>query len=268
VVSDNLLAIDKLLADNNEAHELDLLLLPENFACMATTQSQYLDIAEHDSGGEIQSWLSELAKRYSTWLVAGSLPIKSETETDRVYTSCLVFSPTGERVMRYDKIHLFDVSIDRTSQSSNEAKESYRESSIFIHGDVNQQTHFNTPWGDVAVSICYDLRFPEHYRNQPDSVILHCVPAAFTKFTGELHWQPLLQARAIENQSIVLASGQVGLHDNNRETWGHSMIIDAWGTIQNQQKDELGLVSAAISLNKINDFRQKFPCLSHKRTYH
>lgn len=260
-VADNLTVIERMLARTQESVSIDLLVLPENFACMAMKPSQYWDIAESDGIGKIQMWLSELAQRHALFIVAGSVPLKPiETplnRPNRVFSACLVYSPRGKRLLRYNKTHLFDAQVAQG--------ENYRESATFIHGELNQKNTFKTPWGDVAVSICYDVRFPELYRRVPESVVLHCIPAAFTKTTGKAHWQTLLMARAIENQTYILGAGQVGRHDNQRETWGHSMLIDPWGKKLAEIKQTSGLLSARINVEELQKIRRGFPCLSHKR---
>jgi predicted amidohydrolase len=232
-----------------------LVLLPENFACMGAT-SDYQQLAEPIGTGPVQRQLSEWAKAFDIWLVAGSLPTRLPQQ-NRVHTTSLVFNPQGELAGYYHKLHLFDVDVA-------DARGRYRESDSFIAGD--DISVIPSPFGGLGLSICYDLRFPDLYqllRQQGADVLL--VPAAFTKVTGNAHWLALLQARAIENQCYVVAANQCGRHDGNRETWGHSVIIDPWGEILAQQGHQPGLIAASLDPQKIEHIRQSMPVQLHAR---
>lgn len=232
-----------------------LVLLPENFACMGTT-ADYQQLAEPLGLGPVQQQLSQWAQDYQIWLVAGSFPTKVKTQ-EKVHTTSLVFNPLGELVAHYHKLHLFDVDVA-------DSRGRYRESDSFLPGEDLKVVE--TPFGGVGLSICYDLRFPELFhalRSQGANVLL--LPAAFTKVTGQAHWQPLLQARAIENQCYVIAANQWGSHGGGRETFGHSMIIDPWGRILSMQQHQTGLISASLDIEKTEQIRQSMPVLQHAR---
>jgi len=177
----------------------------------------------------------------------------------RARSACLVYDPDGERVARYDKIHLFRFSY---------GDESYDEAELIEAGDVPKTGEapatFEAPCGRVALSICYDLRFPELYRSFGE-VALTVVPAAFTAVTGHAHWEVLLRARAIENQCYVLAAGQGGRHPNGRETFGHSMLIDPWGHIVSCLPYGEGIAAGAVDLARIEEVRGWLPALQHRR---
>ena len=243
---------------------VDIVVLPENFALMGAKGSEH-SIAEHKGSGAIQDEIARLAQRYKVWVVAGTIPLFNDNtnndsvinNTDKVYASCLVFDPQGHIVHNYNKRHLFDVDLANG--------ERYRESDSYIHGEIDQDSYFQSPWGKIGLSICYDLRFPEHFRQAPDDTIIHCVPAAFTYQTGKAHWETLLKARAIENQCFIIGAAQSGQHDNGRKTWGHSTIIDPWGTTINCLPEHLGFCFAEIDLERLHEIRQALPCLQHKR---
>jgi nitrilase len=189
------------------------------------------------------------------WIIAGSVPI-ANAPGERISQSCLVYDEHGERAARYDKIHLFDVDLP-------ERQECYRESAHMAPG--RSVVALDTPAGRLGLSICYDLRFPELYRQlQAAGAQWLVVPAAFTAATGEAHWEPLLRARAIENLCFVVASGQWGEHANGRHTFGHSMIIDYWGRVLARQESGEGVISAALDLAAQTEARRNFPALDHR----
>jgi len=233
-----------------------LIVLPENFAIMGMDDTDQVKIAENEGSGQIQDFLSEQAKKNNVWLIAGTIPLKSNNE-NKVYAACLVYNEKGERISRYDKIHLFDVHLEITS-------ETYKESETIEAG--NKVVVVDTPFGKIGLAICYDLRFPELFRQlvlQGAEIIV--VPSAFTAITGKAHWEVLLRARAIENLCYVVASAQGGYHVNGRETHGNSMIIDPWGTILDRLPDGSGYVAADIDIENINKIRQSFPVLEHRK---
>ena len=247
---DQLIQIFKQAAEQ----EVKLLLLPENFAFMGLHENDKLTIAEVEGDGRIQSCVSHLASYYGVWVIAGTIPLKAND--GRVFASCLVFDALGKTVARYDKIHLFDVTIPGGE---------FHQESRTIHPGENIIV-VDTPVGRVGLSVCYDLRFPELYRQlvlQRAEIL--AVPSAFTAMTGAAHWEPLLRARAIENLSYVLASNQAGTHENGRETYGHSMIVDPWGKICAEAKTNTSLVMAEIELSYLLKLRQHFPCNQHHK---
>lgn len=204
----------------------------------------------------IEKSIASLARKYQVTIAAGSLPIYNE-ETGKFTNSCCVYSCEGLKLSQYNKIHLFDVSV-------NDDENSYSESRYTHAGN---QTNLVTVNGiNIGLTICYDLRFPELFRQlrvQGADVII--VPSAFTKVTGKAHWEVLLRARAIENQVYIVAAGQTGLHPNGRETWGHSMIISPWGEILSSLEVETGHTSADICLSEISKIRRAMPVAEHNR---
>ena len=232
-----------------------LAVLPECFALMQRSRQQLYDSAEAFGAGPIQDGLSAVARRYGIWVVAGSLPLKSD-HTERVYNSSLVFDHQGAPVARYDKIHLFDVSLATGEQ--------YAESDYTAAGQ--SVCVVDTPAGSFGLSICYDLRFPEMYRKlvEQGAQIL-TVPSAFTVVTGKAHWRCLLRARAVENGCYVLAPAQTGTHVGGRITYGHSMIIDPWGRVLAELPQQVGVITARVDLDALQSMRTQLPCLHHRR---
>ncbi len=231
-----------------------IVLLPENFAFMSDNELAKLDVAETYQDGPIQEAIANLARKHQMWIIAGTIPIKSE-HPNKVYAASIVFDDKGESVARYDKIHLFDVTVQQG--------ESYCESNVITPG--HKPICVTTPYAKLGLSVCYDLRFPELYRQlQSMGAEVFLVPAAFTLHTGRLHWQVLLRARAIENISYVVAANQVGRHGESRETFGHSMIINEQGEVMTVAKDGVRFVYAPLDLDKQNHRREIFPALSHR----
>ena len=229
------------------------ILLPENFAFMGDGASETLAIAEKHQDGKIQNFVSELAVKHKVTIAAGSIPIISSAE--KATASCLVYNEKGEEVARYDKKHLFDVYIK-------DSQESYKESDTYDLG--NKIEVIETSIGKVGLSICYDIRFPEMYREMhKQGVQIIVAPSAFTEQTGRVHWEPLLKARAIENLCYVIAANQGGIHSNGRKTYGHSMIIDPWGKIISRIGTGAGVIVSQIDLQLQEKIRQEFPALQH-----
>lgn len=234
----------------------EFLLLPENFPLMGHEELDKVAIMEAFGLGPIQDFLSEQSQRHGVWLMSGTIPLQASV-ANKVRAACLLYSPEGNCTYRYDKIHLFDVVVDETSE------ESYHESNTMEAG--NEIVVAETPIGNIGMSVCYDLRFPELYRAMHEKdVNIITVPSAFTATTGKAHWESLLRARAVENLCYVIASNQGGRHLNNRETWGHSMIIDPWGKILDCIDEGSGIAIADIELGKQKILRRNFPCLEHK----
>ena len=234
----------------------EFLLLPENFPLMGHEERDKVTITEAFGQGPIQDFLSEQSQRHSIWLMGGTIPLHALV-ANKVRAACLLYSPEGNCTNRYDKIHLFDVVVDEVSE------ESYKESNTMEAG--NEIVVAETPIGNIGMSVCYDLRFPELYRAMHEKdVNIITVPSAFTATTGKAHWESLLRTRAIENLCYVIASNQGGRHLNDRETWGHSMIIDSWGRILDCIDEGLGIAIADIDLEKQKILRRNFPCMEHK----
>lgn len=228
-----------------------LVALPEYFPVMGLSDADKFAVREADGHGVIQDFLAATARQHGIWLVSGSLPLVA-SEAGKVLNSCLVYNPQGERVARYDKIHLFGFQ---------KGDERYKESATIEAG--SRPVVFDAPFGRVGISICYDIRFPELYRAQ-GAVDLQVVPAAFTETTGRAHWEILLRARAIENQCYVLAVAQGGRHENGRETHGNSMLIDPWGVILDRLPKGPGVVIGDIDHARIADVRASLPALTHR----
>ena len=233
------------------AQGAQLVALPEYFPIMGLSDADKFAVREVDGRGAIQDFLAATARKHGTWLVGGPLPLVA-AEAGKVLNSCLVFDPQGERVARYDKIHLFGFQ---------KGAERYNESATIEAG--SQPVVFDAPFGRVGVSICYDIRFPELYRAQ-GAVDLQIIPAAFTETTGRAHWEILLRARAIENQCYVLAVAQGGKHENGRETHGNSMLIDPWGIILDRLPKGPGVVVGDVDHARIADVRASLPALKHR----
>ncbi len=188
-------------------------------------------------------------------MIGGTIPIQSDN--GKVSATCLIFDDQGQRVGRYDKIHLFDVHVPETD-------ESYLESATIAAGD--HILIVDTPAGRLGFSVCYDLRFPELFRQMASrGMDLFVAPSAFTERTGAAHWEILLRARAIENQCFVIAANQGGVHENGRETYGHSMIVDPWGQVLSCLAKGPGTVIADIDPGRLHTIRTSFPALSHRR---
>lgn len=251
----NLLEAERLI-EAAVSQQARLVVLPENFALMGKTETDKVSERESDSGGVIQSFLAEQAARHGIWLVGGTIPLVANDE-NKVRATCLVFDDKGNQVARYDKIHLFDVELV-------DSDEQYTESETIEPGD--DVVVIDSPFGRMGVAVCYDLRFPELFRQQLQAGMeILVIPSAFTAFTGRAHWDVLVRARAIENQCYVIAPNQGGYHLNGRETHGHSMIVDPWGTVLNSLAHGPGVVCADVELGRLNTTRRNFPSIEHRR---
>lgn len=233
-----------------------LAVLPENFASMAASDAERLAAAEPDGTGPVQDFLAGTAARHGIWLVGGTLALR-DRHAPLPAAACLIHDRDGRRVGRYDKIHLFDVALP-------DRNESYHESATIRAG--SSPTLIDTPCGRLGIAVCYDLRFPELFRDlQEGGADGFAVPAAFTARTGQSHWEVLVRARAVENLSFVLASAQCGIHPGGRRTHGNSMIVDAWGEILGRAGDSEGIVLARLDLQRQRQIRDRFPALAHRR---
>lgn len=233
-----------------------LAVLPENFALMGQREDDKLTVREVEGEGPIQTFLAEQAARHRLWLVGGTIPLRSIGDEARVHAACLLFNDQGQRVARYDKVHLFDVQVV-------DSAECYAESVTIAPGD--RYVVAEMPLGLLGLAVCYDLRFPEQFRAMAEQGMdILALPAAFTAVTGQAHWETLLRARAIENQCYVIAAAQGGKHANGRDTYGDSLIIDPWGAILNRQPWGPGMVLAEFSRERLEDVRRQFPVLKHR----
>ena len=257
-VDENLATADRLIALAAE-RGADLVVLPEVFAVLeGGPMRQY---GEKEGTGKLQEFLADQARGNKLIVVGGTIPLISRPgkresgdsiiEDEKVRAACLVFDSHGNQIARYDKIHLFDVIL-------NDAQTEYSESDSYEPG--SGIVTLQTPLGYLGLSVCYDMRFPELYREFFKlGVEIVTVPAAFTAVTGEAHWESLLRARAIENQCYVVAAAQGGWHNEKRETWGHSMIIDPWGNVLDCLEKGEGIALANIDIDYLNDIRARMP---------
>ena len=251
----------------NEAAQAgaELAVLPEYFCLMGRKDTDKLAIQEPFGHGQIQAFLGQTARALKIWIVGGTLPISIDNPSGdpsistRVFNTSLAFSPSGECVARYDKIHLFKF---------DNGQEAFDESRVLLRGTQPTQFEMTDRAGQtwrIGMSVCYDLRFPELYRHYSKSgadVLL--VPSAFTYTTGEKHWELLLRARAIENQAFVVAPAQGGLHENGRRTWGHSLLIDPWGEVLAQRPVDAGVVCHDLVFARRSECHARLPALSHR----
>lgn len=228
-----------------------LVVLPEFFAIMGMEAKDTVKVREQAGQGNIQQFLSETARKHKIWLVGGSIPLAANAP-DKVRNSCLVYDETGAQVARYDKVHLFNLTL---------GNEQYNEAQTIEAG--NQVVVVDSPFGRIGLAVCYDLRFPELFRAMKNADII-VLPAAFTATTGKMHWEPLVRARAIENLSYFIAAAQGGYHVNGRETHGHSMIVDPWGRIMDELQRGSGVVIADVNPSYQASLRKSLPALTHR----
>lgn len=255
VVAENLAAAESLLREAKEAGAL-VACLPENFSFVGLKDSDKLLVAEPYGEGLVQRFLSDTARKLKMWVLGGTIVIRTN-DAMRVANTSLLIDSDGRRVARYDKIHLFDVTIPGRN-------EQYRESNHVLPGRVPVVA--DTPVGKLGLSVCYDMRFPELYRE----LVLQgaewlAMPAAFTVPTGRAHWETLLRARAIENLCYVVAPAQSGLHTSGRETYGDSLIVDYWGQVLSRLAKGAGVITAEIDLASQAESRARFPALDNRR---
>lgn len=247
----------------------ELAVLPEYFCLMGRKDTDKLAIQEPYGQGPIQAFLSQTARLLNMWIVGGTLPISVDepmgdlstrgSPASRVYNTSLAFSPTGQCVARYDKIHLFKFDY---------GKEAFDETRVLLRGTHPTQFEMTDrsgqPWR-IGMSVCYDVRFPELYRHYSQACVdVLLVPSAFTYTTGETHWEVLLRARAIENQAFVVAPAQGGLHDNGRRTWGHTLLIDPWGEVLGERAVDAGVVCHDLVYALRSECHAKLPALNHR----
>lgn len=233
-----------------------LVVLPENFAIMGMTEKDKVKIREPQGKGPIQNFLAEQAHKHNIWLVGGTVPLVAN-DPGKVRASCLLYDNRGKQVCRYDKAHLFDVRLVDNN-------EEYVESNTIEAGD--DVVIYDTPFARLGFAVCYDLRFPELFRNLLElGVELIVLPSAFTAFTGKAHWEILVRARAIENLSYLIAADQGGYHVNGRESYGDSMIVDPWGNVLDRLSSGSGFVIADFDPNKLASTRRNFPVIEHRK---
>lgn len=242
----------------------ELAVLPEYFCLMGQRDADKLAIAEPFGQGPLQQFLADTARELGLWLVGGTIPLTTDgagtaAPSGRAFNSNLAFNPDGDCVACYQKIHLFRF---------DNGVESYDESAVLAAG--TKPVTFDLASRDghawrVALSVCYDLRFPELYRTYASAgAQLLLVPSAFTYTTGQAHWEVLLRARAIENLAFVAAAAQGGQHENGRHTWGQAMLVDPWGQVLAQRAQHAGMVLADLDFALLNACRSRLPALNHR----
>jgi predicted amidohydrolase len=250
------LASVRALTDRAAAEGARLIVLPECFSFLGRKEGDKLAIAEAlDGRGRVATTLAELASKHGVWIVGGGTPELVRGDLRRTYNTAVVVDPRGELVARYRKIHLFDVDIPGGA--------TLRESDATARGD--ELVVVEIDGAKVGVTICYDVRFPEIYRKlvKTHGAEILLVPAAFTAHTGAAHWHLLLRARAVENQAWVIAAAQHGRHNEKRESYGHSLVVDPWGTVVAEQATGDGVVHTTIDGATVAKRRAQMPCLDH-----
>jgi predicted amidohydrolase len=253
-VARNLEVARRLLAEARDGGAC-LAVLPENFCFMGRTEAERRGVVEPDGDGPVQRAVAAMAREFRLWIVAGTQPIAVPGDA-RPANACIVYDDAGKRAARYDKIHLFDVDLPG-------GREGYRESANAMPGA--KPVTVDTPAGRLGLTVCYDLRFPELFRRLvSEGAEIFSVPSAFTGPTGRAHWEILLRARAIENLGFVIAAAQSGIHDNNRETYGDSLIADFWGRVLARRPRGSAVVLAALDRDEQDSIRKGFPALAHR----
>ncbi len=239
----NLAAAGRLIAAAAAAGAR-LAALPENFYCIGRTERDKVALREEDRSGPIQDFLAATSRKHGVWIVGGTAPISCD-DAERIRSACLVYDDSGSRVARYDKMHLF-----RFEGQT----ESYDEARTLQAG--TRAVALASPFGRLALSVCYDVRFPELYRGLGEFDVMF-LPSAFTVPTGAAHWETLVRARAIENKAYVVAPAQGGTHAGGRRTYGHTMIVDPWGDILGVQQEGEGMVIAEIDSGRLQEVRRR-----------
>ena len=255
--ADNL-ACARTLLEQAAAQGVELAVLPEYFGVVGARDTDKLALRETFGQGPMQDFLARAARELGLWIVGGTLPLACD-DSHKVRNTVLAFSPAGECVARYDKIHLFrfDNGLERFDEGS-----VIEPGSAPVQFEVNSRS--SRRWR-VGLSVCYDLRFPELYRQHARAgADLLLVPSAFTYTTGQAHWEVLLRARAIENQAYVLASAQGGRHETGRRTWGHSMLVDPWGEVLAVTPEGPCVVAGALDAARLQQVRTQLPALAHR----
>ena len=248
----NLAAAERLIAEA-AAQGVRLAALPENFYLIGRHEGDKVKARERDGSGPIQDFLAEAARRHALWLLGGTVPLEC-TDAARIRSASLLYDDAGRRVARYDKMHLF-----RFDGAGNER---YDEARTLEPGVA--AVAVPSPFGRLALSVCYDVRFPELYRSLGEFDVMF-VPSAFTVPTGRAHWEILLRARAVENQAYVIAPAQGGLHESGRRTYGHTMIVDPWGEVLAELAEGQGVALAEIDSGRLREVRGSLPALVNRR---
>lgn len=233
----------------------DMLFTPEMSGCLDRNRERSAAAIVAEADDPVLAAVRTAAREAELWVQLGSLALLDPSSGKRRNRSFLI-DAQGEVRARYDKIHLFDVDLP--------GGESWRESSAYVSGD--RAVLASTPWGKMGLTICYDLRFPDLYRLLSDAgAEILSVPAAFTVPSGQAHWHVLLRARAIESSAFVIAAAQAGLHEDGRRTYGHSLVVDPWGTVLLDAGEEPGLHWVDLPLDHIAETRGRIPSLAHRK---
>jgi deaminated glutathione amidase len=255
VVENNLAAAARLLREAKD-RGAEIACLPENFSFIGLKDEDKLQVAEADGAGPVQDFLSKTARELKLWILGGSTPLKGDSDR-RVANTSLLYDGAGKRVARYDKIHLFDVTVPGRNERYLESKHVTPGESVVVA---------DTPVGRLGMSVCYDMRFPELYRTLVSrGAEWLAMPAAFTVPTGLAHWETLLRARAIENLCYVVAPAQAGTHTSGRETYGDTLIIDYWGNVRSRLAQGAGVITAEFDPALQAETRARFPALENRR---
>jgi len=252
-VGPNLAAAERLIGQA-AAEGARLVALPENFYIIGRHEADKVKLREPDGSGPIQDFLARAAREHRVWIVGGTAPIACD-DPHRIRSACLVFDDTGRCVARYDKMHLFRFTA---------GEERYDETRTVEHGTA--PLAISSPFGRLALSVCYDVRYPELYRALGVFDALF-VPSAFTVPTGAAHWETLLRARAIENQAYVVAPAQGGVHAGGRRTYGHTMIVDPWGEILARQAEGEGVIAAEMDPERLREVQSSLPAHANRRMH-
>jgi len=260
------LAIASEMIREAKGRGADLVITPENTSTISLLRADLVGLERYEEGHPGVAHFSALAAELGIWLLIGSMGVEIggveiggvEISPKKFANRSFLFSPQGEKVAHYDKIHMFDVEVT--------PKETWRESDTYEAGQ--RAVVVDLPWGKLGMSICYDLRFPAFYRAlaQKGAAFL-TVPSAFTQPTGAAHWHVLLRARAIECGAYVFAPAQGGTHDNGRETYGHSLIIGPWGEILAEAGNEPAILMAEVDPREVEKARRRLPSLQHDRDF-
>ena len=234
----------------------EYVLTPEMTNILAANREQLFAVVVEEGADASLATLREVARKLGIYVHIGSLAIR--ISPDRAANRSFLIDPKGDILARYDKIHMFDVDLADG--------ESYRESRNYRPGELAVLA--DLPWGRLGLTVCYDLRFPALYRALAEAgATMLAIPSAFTKQTGEAHWHVLIRSRAIENGCFVFAAAQGGSHENGRDTFGHSLIVDSWGRIIAEGGTEPGVIVAEINPAEVVSARARIPSLQHGRRF-
>ena len=247
-VAQNILQINTLFKKIKKK-KINLVCLPECAGIFSDSENLIRDFCIKKEKDNFLNFLKESARSYNFYIILGSMPVKANKK--KFFNRSFVINNNGQIISFYDKINLFDVSL--------KDNECYQESKLYSAGKIIKTS--NLPWGKIGLTICYDIRFPNLYRNLAKKKIkFFSIPAAFTKTTGKLHWHCLVKTRAIESGSYVFAAAQCGVHENGRETFGHSMIVNPWGEVLAEaDENSVCFIASKIDANLVNEVRKRLP---------